>query len=1025
MNLSDVAIRRPVFTTMMMVALMVLGTVAYRRLGVELFPDVSFPIVVVTTPYPGAGPNEMEQLVTRPVEDAVASLGGVESVRSFSRESVSTVVVAFEIGTDIDTATLDVRDRVTVARRGMPDDVEEPNYLRIDPSASPVITLVLSGDADPRDVRQLAEDQLKPILEQVDGVATVNVRGGVTREIQVNLEAQALNHYRVAPAQVVGALAYENLDVPAGRLDGERTETSLRLRGQFSGVHEINRIAVADANGQIVRVEDVGEVVDGSQERRTYVRVNGQEAVSLDIVKQAGANTVAVADNLYEAIERARAKVPPGMSLGVIVDSSVFIRENANHVLQELILGGLAAIAVIFLFMLDWRSTLISALALPTSIVATFFAIWMLGYTLNTMTLLGLSLSIGFLIDDAIVVRENIYRHLEMGEPPMEAASKGTKEIALAVLATTASILAVFIPVAFTEGLIGRLFRQFAITVAVAVAFSLFVAFTVDPMLSARLVKPHDPNHNEHAGVLGAVRRTMEALDPWYRGLLEWALRRPILVVMGATLSFFASFGLIGLMGTEFFPKPDRGQFTVAVTYAPGTSLEENLRRTQQIEQVLLADKDVDLVYTVVGRDEEARKSTLRVDAGPKEGRERDLMAMMAEFRAQLGGMPGVTLNFQEAAIFEGDLDAREAPVAILIRGPDYAVLEGLAGRVEQVVLDTKGTADVSSTLTPGLPELSLRVDRDRAAALGVSAAQLGMTLRTLMVGEEATRLREGEDDFPVRVRLRAEDRADVESLAAAPIGTRMGLFPLREFTTIEQTEGPATIEREDRQRQVSISANVVGRSLGEVVGEIQEGLDALEVPPGYTVAFGGEAERMRESGMALLAALVLAIIFIYVVLASQFESFLHPITIMVSLPLAVVGAFLGLFLAGKVLGMSAMIGVILLMGLVTKNAILLVDYANQLRDEQGLELVEAMLVAGPTRLRPILMTSATIVLGSLPTALSTGPGSEFRSPMSMAVIGGVITSTLLTLVVVPVVYRYLDGFTARGRAERARRASA
>lgn len=1018
MNISDIAIHRPVFTTMMMVALMILGAVGFSRLGVDLFPDISFPILTVSTPYPGAGPEEVEQLVTRPIEDAVGSLAGVDSVRSFSREGISTVVISFKIGTDLKLASMDVRDRATAAHYAMPADVMDSSYLRIDPSASPVMTMVVSGSNDPRLVRGLADDVIKPILERAEGVAAINVRGGEEREIEVQLAAERLLRYNLTVGQVSQALGLENANFPTGRVDEGPREATLRVIGQVKDVASIARLPVATVGGVVVTVGDLGEVVDGAKERRTRVRVNGQEAIAIDILKQSGGNTVAVAEEVQKKLPAARAALPPGITLDPVIDTSVFITENSDHVQTELILGSLAAIFVIFAFMLDWRSTFISALALPTSIVTTFFGMYVVGFSLNMMSLLGLSLSVGFLVDDAIVVRENIFRHIEMGEDPVTAASKGTKEIALAVLATTATILAVFIPVGFTTGLIGQMFQQFALTVAIAVSVSLFVAFTVDPMLSARLVKPRTGHEEKLWAPLQAWKDFLDSLDHGYRTVLAFSLRHKALVFISATLMFLGSLGTVALSGTEFFPKPDRGQFVVSVMLPPGSSLDHSVEVVAKLEDILRADPDVLLVYSTVGLNEEARKASIRVTATDKKDRSRSLVELTSDFRTKFAEVPGITYAFGEAGFIENDSDLRQAPIVVNVRGPDFTELAKVAGAVKDIVAATPGTTDIDTSFAPGLPELRLSIDRDRAAELGVSAIAAGSALRSAVVGDLPTRYREGERDYPVRVRLREEDRATLDVLQSLSLMTRAGMVPLRQISTIERSTGPATIERESRQRQITVNAGVLGRSLGEVVSEIQEKIDASGVPEGYTVKFGGEAERMQESLEAFALALALAIVFIYVVLASQFESFVHPITIMVSLPLAMVGAFLGLFLFGHALGMSSFIGVILLMGLVTKNAILLVDRANQLREERGMSVVDALLDAGPTRLRPILMTSATIVLGMMPTAIGDGPGSEFRAPMATAVIGGVIASTFLTLVVVPAVYVVLDKVTLRGRAE-------
>ncbi len=1017
-NLSDIAIRRPVFTTMVMVAMMVLGFVAFNRLPVELFPDMSFPLITVNTAYPGAGPEEVEKLVTRPIEDAVNSLGGIDTVRSYSREGFSSVVIMFRIGTDTKVANMDVRDRVSDARRSMPSEVMESSYMKLDPSATPVETLVLSGSADPLVIRRLAEDVVRPALEHAEGVAAVTVRGGEEREIEVQLSAEKLARYGMSIAQVSQALGLQNVNVPTGRVDSGTKEATLRLQGEVTRVDDLAAIVVTNAAGAPVTVGDLGQVVDTVKERRTLVRVNGKDAVAIDVLKQSGGNTVAVADALLEPIAELQAALPPGVHLDNIIDSSVFVRENTEHVQEELTLGALAAIAVIFLFMLDWRSTLISALALPTSIVTTFFGMYLAGFSLNMMSLMGLSLSVGFLVDDAIVVRENIFRHIEAGEDPFTAASLGTKEIALAVLATTCTILAVFVPVGFMGGMMGQMFRQFALTVSIAVAVSLFVAFTVDPMLSARLVKPHT-EHKRAWGPLGLWQDALAALDSGYRVALHWALHHRWLTVAGATVVFFSSFGAVALMGTEFTPKMDRGQFVVNATLPPGTALDHTTEVAGELETILRADPDITLVYTTIGVNQEARKIAMRVTAVDKSARARGLQQITSDLRRKFADVPGIRFSFSEAGIIENDSDFRQADIVLNLRGPEFRTLGLLSDQLEAAVATTPGVTDPDTSFAPGLPELHVVLNQQQAAELGVTSVQAGMALRSAMVGDIATRFRDGEHQTDVRVRLRSGDRSDLASIGSIPLMTFAGLTPLRQLATIEQTSGPATIEREARQRQITISAGVTGRSLGEVVAEIQARIDKMSLPPGYTTSFSGQAKQMAETSQAFGVAMALAIIFIYVVLASQFESFVHPVTIMVSLPLAIIGAFLGLFLTGKALGMASMIGVVLLMGLVTKNAILLVDRANQVREEQGVGAIEALLEAGPTRLRPIVMTSLTIVLGMLPTALSHSSGSEFRSPMSIAVIGGVITSTVLTLVVVPVVYTFLDALTLKGRAER------
>ncbi|MEQ1503538.1 MAG: efflux RND transporter permease subunit [Myxococcota bacterium] len=1014
MSLSDLAIRRPVFTTMVMVALVVLGAVGFSRLPVDLFPDVSVPIVTIRTPYPGAGPEEVEELVTRPLEDAVSALAGIDRVESWSREGLSTVVVTFGSGADPKLLAVDVRDRVAAAARGMPRDVSPPELLRVDPDAIPIRTVVLSGKADPRELRRFADREVRPLLEQADGVGSVAVRGGAVREIGVELYAERLAHYGVSVAEVSEALALENTDVPAGALTGGASETAIRLLGQLRSLDELRAAAVGRSGTELVRVHDLGDVVDRAVAARTRVRVNGAEAVVLEVVKRSGGNTVTTADAIDRALVTANRRLPGGWTLDTVIDGAAFVRANTRDVEWSVLFGGLAAIAVVWVFMADWRSTVIVGLALPVTVIGTMFGLWAAGFSLNMMSLTGLSLAIGFLIDDAIVVRENIWRHLEAGEPPVEAASRGTAEIALAVVATTSTILAVFVPVAFMTGVIGQFFRPFGWTIAIAVSLSLGVALTLDPMLSAHWVRPPS------ARPPGWWQRTLASVDAGYRELLSWALRHRIGVVAVSVGLLALAVGALGLMGSEFVPVADRGQYTVELALPPGSSLDRTSAVTAEVERMLQADPDTRLVYAVIGVDGEARRASIRVRTTDKRERERSLDRIQTELRRSLTTVPGIQFSIAAVGFVETDGELRtRMPVTIAVRGPEFVALDTLARTVAERVRATPGVVDVDTTWSPGNPELRVTVDREASSRLGVSAGRIGAALRSAVVGEVPTRFRDGPNDWDVRVRLREEDRNDRSKLDAIPVPTAVGPIPLRQVATIEQGTGPSTIERADRLRRIRITANVVGRSLGEVVSEIDDALDTIDVPPGYGVTFEGEARELVSTRLAFAGALGLAVVFIYVVLASQFESFVHPITILGSLPFALIGAVLGLFLTGNPLGMPAYVGVVLLMGLVGKNAILVVDLANQLRDRRGLDAHTALLEAGPRRLRPILMTSAAMVLGMVPSALSRGAGSEFRAPMAIAVIGGVLTSTALTLVVVPVLYSWLDRATARHRRQK------
>ncbi len=1015
MNISAIAIKRPVFTVMVTVALLVLGLVGLSRLGTDLFPDVSFPIVSVNIVYAGASPTEIESQVTKPVEDAVVSLNGIDRVITFSRESLSTTIIQFKLGVDIQEAATQVRERVAQIRMKLPADVKEPAVSRLDVGATPVLTYTLSGPGALSEIRKFGDDIIRPALEQVDGVAAVNVKGGADREVKVDLFPSELDSRFLSPEAVIRSLQAANITVPAGHFDQGAREISVRAVGELNAVESVRDLIIATArDGSAVRLRDVAQVSDGYAEMRTRIRVNGEEAVSLEVVKQSGRNTVEIADAVQKRLAEIQKTFPEGMRTSLIIDQSQFIRENAHEVEIAIVFGGAMAILVILLFMLDLRSTIISALALPTSVVATFFLMYALGFTLNMMTLLGLSLAIGLLIDDAVVVRENIFKHLERGEEPKQAALKGTEEIALSVLATTFTIVAVFVPVAFMSGMVGQFFRQFGLTVSASVMVSLFVAFTLDPMLSSRFsIALHEKKNH---GFFEAIKRPFEyvysAMDDGYRNLLDFSLRHKLLVGAMAIGSLIGAGQLLKIMGADFVNPEDRGQMMMEVELPAGTSLEETSRALAEVEKEILSDKLFTTVLATLGPNGDTNKATLRILALQKQERTVGIAELKDRARKAASHLKSAKVVVTDPAFIEGA--GVQAPIMINISGNAFSDLSQVANQVGEILETTPGTSDVQVRYTPGRPELRVSIDRQRAADQGLFVAQVALAVRTAMEGEEAGKLRQGKDEIPIRVRLSASARESAQDLSRISLWSPKGRITLGDIARFEPGEGPQVIEREGRMRRVSVWATPRGRSLGEIATDLQAKVKTLKLPPGTTISYDGQIKQMNESNESMGLALMLGVVFIYLVLASQFESFIHPLTIMMTLPLALVGAVVALFLSKNTLAMGAMIGIILLMGLVTKNAILLVDRAIVRVRENGETPMKAILEAGPERLRPILMTSAAMILGMLPTAISTGNGSEFRAPMAIAVIGGVISSTLLSLVVVPVCYLSIEN--AKGR---------
>ncbi|MDB4879089.1 MAG: multidrug resistance protein [Gemmatimonadetes bacterium] len=1020
-GLSGLAIKRPVFITMVMVLLVVLGIFGFRRLPIDQFPNVDIPVITVQTVYPGASAATIEREVSRRMEEAFNPVEGVDNISSVSLEGVSQVIVEFDLGRDVDVAAQDIRTKIETIRRDLPEDIDPPVVQKLDPNAQPIISLALSSGSMPLvNLTTLADEDLRRQLESVTGVGEVRIAGGVAREIRVNLLPGQLQALAITVPEVMSALQGQNLEVPAGRVEQGANERIVRVTGRITDPRQFNDVIVATRGGQTVRLKDVARVEVGTEEERSVALVDQQRAVALDIIKVSGANTVAVADEVQKALVRIRASLPRGAELRVIRDNSVQIRQSVDDVVHELLLGALLTVIIVMLFLNDWKATAITALALPVSVISSFIVMSVLGFTLNMITLMALSLSIGILIDDAIVVVENIVRHREMGENHFTAAARGTTEIMLAVLATTLSIVAVFVPVAFMKGIIGRFFFQFGITIAWAVLVSLFVSFTLTPMLSAYWgVDPHvaGTHHgNPLTRGIAGFNRWFDRQAARFRTVITWALGHRKSTMAIAVASLVGAFALVPFIGGGFMPETDESEFVVQFETPDGQSLAYTQGKARQVIGELGRMPEVSYTYATIGAGGTGKVTggEVYVRLVPSGDRSLSQAETMVAARARVGKLFGV----RTSVLVGGGIGGAQAPLAVQLRGPDIDELQRLSTLAMREIERIPGIVDVESSLGEPKPEYRVQVDREVANRVGLSIGQVAATIRPLMAGQTATRWEDPSgEERDVVVQVAPEFRRTMEDVGRIPLPTGMRgatgspTIALREVARVEQGTAPAQIDRRNLSRIVTISGSTTpDLSISEASSAITERLKGITLPPGYTVGLGGETEQLAETGGYVVETLLLAVILIFLILASQFESFTQPFAIMLSLPLSLVGVLLALVLTGTTLNMMSMIGVIMLMGLVVKNAILLVDNANE-RRALGAERFAALVEAGVVRLRPIMMTTLAMIAGMVPIALAQGEGGGFRAPMARAVIGGLITSTMLTLLVVPVAYTYFDDF--------------
>jgi HAE1 family hydrophobic/amphiphilic exporter-1 len=1043
MWITRVSIKNPVFAAMVMIGIVVLGVFSYARLRVEQMPDVTLPFVQVLTVYPGASPEVVESDVTKPLENAVNTVSGVKRIYSNSREGQSQVFVEFRLGTDVTRAIQDARDKIALVRSSFPRDVKDPQVLRVDIEDNrPTVSLaVLSPTVELRELTSLTDQTIVKAIENIPGVAQIEVNGRVTRQILIQIRPSALTSLGIGIDQVMTAVQNANQDVPAGRITRGQSDSVVRVEGKIKDPAQFGRIIVAQQGGGPVYLSQVADVIDGEKELDSISRINGRPSITIDIRKAQDANIVETGRGVRAALESLKARLPADVEVRLVYSQAEQVENSVNRVKMTIIEGALLTVLIVFLFLHSWRSTIITGLTLPIAVIATFIALYAFGFTLNMMTLMALSLCIGLLIDDAIVVRENIVRHLGMGKTHLAAAREGTDEIGLAVMATTFAIVAVFVPIAFMKGVVGQFFFQFGLTVAVAVLVSLFVSFTLDPMLSSVW---RDPPGSRFSRVpwlgrfMDRVERVVEWVHAVYGRLLEWAIsdakRRLHIPVFGlwtalrtrrwgalkarratisnrgivlwtALLIFCSSFALLPFIGKEFSPQVDESFISLRLNTPVGTSLDFTDGKVREVEAVLKRFPEILLAMTSVGTQDGRNYARVNIKLTDRGERARSQKDLERDIRKALQPIPGIELAL-----------GYDRPIWVNLLGPDPDTLKQLINEFAEKVAKVPGIADMETSEKAANPALSIRLNNDAAADLGISVQQVGATVRPLLAGETVTYwLGPDGQNYEVNVQLPREGRRLASDLGNLYLSTNkrgpdgeLRMVPLRQVAEIVETTSPQIIKRQDLQRRVALYANAEGRASGNVGDDVKKIVDATTLPPGYRFTIAGQQEDFAESASALAAALGLAIIFIYLVLASQFASFTQPIAIMASLPFTLIGVLLALLLTGTSMNIFSMIGFVMLMGLVTKNAILLVDFANRSR-RGGAALHDALLLAGQVRLRPILMTTSAMIFGMLPLALGLGESGETQAPMGRAIIGGVITSTLLTLVVVPVIYTYLD----------------
>ncbi|NMB26703.1 MAG: efflux RND transporter permease subunit [Tissierellia bacterium] len=1021
MNLPSLAVKRPVTITMIVLIVVLLGAISLTGLPIDLFPEIEVPVAIVSTSYTGAGPQEIENLITKRIEGAVATVGNIDNVSSISSEGNSVVVAKFNMGTDMDFAALEMREKVDMIKSFLPEDATEPMVLKIDPNSMPIVYIALSTKGDLAGLQSLAEDTFSQRFERLDGVASANIGGGLVDEIEIVVDQNSLTSYGLSINQLAQLLSGANTNLPGGNVKKGEQELAVRVVGEFDSIDEIRNLPITLPTGEVISLKDVGHVHLTNKDISSISRTNGRDSINISIQKQSGKNTVQVSNLINKEIEKLQ-KEYPNIEMDVVIDSSTIIKDSINNVAKNVIIGSILAISILYIFLKNIRTTLIIGIAIPISLIASFILLYFNGITLNMMTLGGLALAVGMLVDSAIVVLENIYRFRTEGYSRIEAAIEGASEVGMAITASTLTTIAVFLPIVFIEGIIGIMFKDFAMTVTLSLVASLLVALTLIPMLSSKILKVESDEKGtgkkkKLQSVYNVFDGMFKKLENRYRNLLIWGLNHRKATIIIAIFVFVISMASLAKVGMEFFPSMDEGNISINIELPLGSEIHQVDEVAKIIEEKLEAIDEIDIVFTNVGSSTSFvsgasnNKGTIFVSLVKLGERDRSTDEVTEEIRNLVKDIPGAEISVREES--STGMMGSSDPISIDIKGDELEVLEEISNDFKRIVESVEGTREVETSLSEVVPEIEVLVNKENAANYGLTTAQIASAVRQGTSGTRVTKYKDKGEEIDVVIKQLGDIMENLSDFEQMDIITPRGFnIPLSQVADISIVKGPVQINREGQERVVTVTSQILGRDLRSISMDIDEKLNEYQLPEGYYYNIGGENEEMMEAFMQLSLALILAIVLIYMVMAAQFESLIHPFIILFTIPLAFGGGALALFITRNTFGVTAFIGVIMLAGIVVNNGIVLIDYINTLRNE-GKELVESIIIAGPVRLRPILMTTLTTVLGLVPLALGIGEGAEMQAPMAIVVIGGLTLSTILTLVFVPVLYMVFDNISS------------